>query len=660
MRTTFLYLWCCLSVSLAVGQESSLIDRSLFFDNEARSQFTLDADGDHLFYISSERPEVIEFRRTASPYELSYLVSPGRLMDWIPVQGGILVICEDGEGIAALLLKLDNTQQSIQLPSSARGISIEKVIKEGRRVALEMTFDNASLNGIYQFTTDDLQLIKVAEIPPYPEYFIDDNFEPVAAYTLNDSGGNTFSVFNKTKRSWLPFMEHPWSMDMISMQFSRIIGVKGNGELVYYTSNENRDKTALFQYNVKTGEHTELAASEKVDLIPVGFSEDENGEVQSVVGLFARTIRICLNEKVEEDFSFLEENLEGEVSFIQSVRKDSIWLIRELNGLHNRIFLFDRNKRKLTFLCSDRPVFDGVALAGRKAHHVQTPDGLTLPFHVYLPAGSDKDNNGIPDRPLPAVFYVHGGPWVGVSHWNSNFHCRNFELIANRGYAVINVEFRGSTGLGKEFVEKSRKAWGTTMLDDKERILQYIWEKGIADKKRTAIWGWSYGGYAAMSLLSLRPGLFTCGIAMYGISDLEAFGKIDFANNDFWKEWVGDAFDPIEAEMLRKYSAISNIEGLEAPLLLTTGSLDVRVPQSQMDVIADKLFLLEKKPIYFYYPGEVHDYRDPRSWISFWAITEHFLMKHIGGKAQPVADDLQGVDYKCVYGEGFIQSITSG
>ena len=323
----------------------------------------------------------------------------------------------------------------------------------------------------------------------------------------------------------------------------------------------------------------------------------------------------------------------------------SKWLVREFLGGWAKYYLYDRGIKKINYLLTDMPEYEKYTMAKRHAFRAKARDGLNLPVHVYLPDGTDKNADGIPDKPLPTVLYVHGGPWAGVTFWNSAFHCRNFQLLANRGYAVVVCEFRGSTGLGKAFVERSYKKWGTDMTNDKTDIAQWAVASGIAIKDKIGIWGWSYGGYAAMAGLAFSPQTYACGIAMYGISDLESFGKTDFANIDWWKQRVGDPFNPTETKMLHDYSPINYVKNINAPLLLTTGLKDDRIPRAQMDTMAAALHALNKYVAYFTYADEGHDYMKSESWESFWAISEKFLAEQLGGKYQPAGDDLKKGNY---------------
>lgn len=394
-----------------------------------------------------------------------------------------------------------------------------------------------------------------------------------------------------------------------------------------------------------------LAESELVDVIPFGASTNNSGAVTSVVGLYAKSIRMYADRSFQEDFLKLEKKLKGDIGFVASSENDDKWLVREFIGGPENLYVYDRSNDEMKFVFSNHPNLTGMPVAPRKAFEVIARDGLNIPVHVYLPEGSDSDQDGIPDKPLPTVMYVHGGPWVGIVHWNGRFHWRNYQLLANRGYAVIACEFRGTTGLGKETTDLSAKAWGTDMTTDKVDIANWAVGSGIAEA--VGIWGWSYGGYAAMAGLAFSPETYACGISMYGISDLESFCRRDFANNQLWRSMVGDVSDSSDVQLLRDHSPINHVNKIQAPILMTTGDKDERVHHSQMDRMADKLKESGKKVTYFRYPAEVHDYVDPDSWISFWAAAEQFLAEHLGGRVENPAVDIYKGNKMIIYDNGY-------
>jgi acetyl esterase/lipase len=638
------------------SQSSVLIPRKILFTGEQRTIFKLSPDGTKLYYSNNISSSVF-VAKTSKPNEISEIKVMKGTSNWEPVSQGLIAFVNDSS--ANIILYHHNGEiEKINILENAQSISL--ITKHRRNydlIVLSVNFADSLKSGIYSFDVKAKSAKKLYNPIQNINPFFDDEFNLIAANRNNELGGISISLYNKNENSWLDLISHEFTEDMFIGGFSKIISVSGNGNNVWFTSNYYSDKSKLYRYNIPEKRIDTIAESKLVDLLPMGVSIGLDGNVTSVVGLYAETIRIVTDSNYKGDFDFLKSSIHGDISFGGQSQDGNIWLVREFTGGPAKLYHYDRKNKNLTYIMNDFPELNDYKLSRRKAFVVKSRDSINLPIHVYLPNGSDKNNDGIPDTPLPTILYVHGGPWVGVSHWNQYFQWRNFQLLANRGYAVINCDFRGATGYGKEFTTKSYKKWGSTMTDDKVDIAEWAVRNKIAQKEKVGIWGWSYGGYAAFAGAAFHPDTYACAVSMYGISDLVSFGKIPFANNDFWKERVGDSFDSLEAKFLKDFSPINYIEKIKTPMLLTTGSKDERIPKMQMDSMANVLNKAGKEVIYFYYPEEVHDYRNPQSWISFWAVTEQFLSAKLGGRYENVNNDIQNSDMVVVEGQKYIDKM---
>lgn len=196
------------------------------------------------------------------------------------------------------------------------------------------------------------------------------------------------------------------------------------------------------------------------------------------------------------------------------------------------------------------------------------------------------------------------------------------------------------------------------MSNDKADIAKWAVDNKISVKEKVGIWGWSYGGYATLSGLAFHPDIYACGISMYAPTEFLSFGKSPFAiNNERWKMRVGDVNKEEDIDELKKCSPFNYVKEFRVPVLMTTGSKDDRVPQSQMDTMASALKNAGKDVTYFYYPDEGHDYRSPASWMSFWAVGEQFLSDKLGGKYEKKGDDIATSDMVIVEGKKFIEAL---
>lgn len=249
-------------------------------------------------------------------------------------------------------------------------------------------------------------------------------------------------------------------------------------------------------------------------------------------------------------------------------------------------------------------------------------DGLTINGYLTLPKGSDGKN-------LPIVVNPHGGPWFRDT-WGFN---PEIQFLANRGYAVLQMNFRGSTGYGKEFWKSSFKQWGKKMQDDITDGVNWLIKEGIADPKKVAIYGGSYGGYATLAGLTFTPDLYACGVDYVGVSNLFTFMK---SIPPYWKPMLGMLYAMVgnpetEKELLTSASPIFHIDKIKVPLLIAQGANDPRVNKNESDQVVKAL---KEKGIdvpYIVKDNEGHGFSNEENRFDFYNAMEKFLAKHIGG-----------------------------
>jgi dipeptidyl aminopeptidase/acylaminoacyl peptidase len=273
---------------------------------------------------------------------------------------------------------------------------------------------------------------------------------------------------------------------------------------------------------------------------------------------------------------------------------------------------------------------------------IKSRDGLNLVSYLSLPPGSDPDGDGVPDKPLPMVLNVHGGPWARDSWGLNPYH----QWLANRGYAVLSVNYRGSTGFGKNFVNAANGQWSGKMHDDLLDAVEWAVDQKIADQGKVAIMGGSYGGYATLVGMTYTPDVFAAGVDIVGPSSL-----VTLLQNvpPYWmpfmpvmKVRVGDVDTEAGRAELLKRSPLTLVDKIKKPLLIGQGANDPRVTQLEADQIV-KAMQEHKIPVtYVLYPDEGHGFARPENRMSFNAVTEAFLAEQLGGRFEPVGDDFQG------------------
>ena len=400
-----------------------------------------------------------------------------------------------------------------------------------------------------------------------------------------------------------------------------------DNEELYATSNLGRDKAAIVRLDPETGkelevlfEHPEvdaggLLASEKRKVLTAATYTKDKTEYH-----FFDDWRRGLQEK-------LEKQLPGsEVALVSMSRDEDKFIVRTMSDRSRGAFWFyDDKSGDLRKLADVTPWLVEENLAPMKPVRITARDGLELPAYLTLPPGKEA-------KDLPAVLLVHGGPWARDA-WGFDSEA---QFLANRGYAVLQVNFRGSTGYGRAFWEKSFKQWGKTMQDDLTDSAKWLVDQGIADPKRIAIYGASYGGYAALAGLAFTPDVYAAGISFVGPSNIftllatvppywEPMRKMQY-------EMIGDP--ETEKDLLTAASPLFSADKIQSPLLIAQGANDPRVKQAESDQIVEALKKRGVDVPYIVKGNEGHGFGNEENRLYFFRAIERFLAKYLGGRAE--------------------------
>jgi dipeptidyl aminopeptidase/acylaminoacyl peptidase len=291
-----------------------------------------------------------------------------------------------------------------------------------------------------------------------------------------------------------------------------------------------------------------------------------------------------------------------------------------------RTYLFDRGDKSATLLFEDRPELINYELAAMGPFSFQARDGLTIHGYLSFPPGVERDN-------LPTVLNVHGGPW-GRDVWGFD---PEVQWLANRGYLCVQVNFRGSTGYGKDFTNAGDREWGAKMHDDLIDAVDWVVGEGYANRDKVCIYGGSYGGYAALVGATFTPAVFSCAIDIVGPSNLktllESVPPYWVAALEQFNRRVGNP--ATEEEFLWSRSPLSRAGDIQVPLLIAQGANDPRVKQAESEQIVAALKEKGIDHTYMLFPDEGHGFAKPENRLKFYAAAEAFLAEHLGGRAEP-------------------------
>lgn len=434
-------------------------------------------------------------------------------------------------------------------------------------------------------------------------------------------------------------------------------GFDGEGKTLYWVDSRGRNTAAIIAMNVETGATTLLAEDKRADAGAV-MTHPARHTIEAVSFNYTRNEWKVLDDAIRPDMDYLRTVADGDITVASRSLDDQWWTVSYVvdNG-PARMYLYDRKARKATLAFTVRKSLEGLTLAKMHPVVVKTGDGFDLVCYLSLPVESDPRGTGRPMRPLPLILDVHGGPWAR-DVWGFN---SEHQWLANRGYAVLSVNYRGSTGFGKAFINAGNQQWAAKMHEDLIDAVNWAIRERIADAKKVAIYGGSYGGYSALVGVTFTPKVFACSVDIVGPSNL-----VTLLNTipPYWKplletfaKRVGDPRTEEGKKLLESRSPLNFIDRIERPLLIGQGANDPRVKQSEADQIVQAMQAKNIPVTYVLFPDEGHGFARPQNRLAFFAIAEAFLSQHLGGRIQPIGEDFSGSSVTVPTGGAFVPGL---
>jgi dipeptidyl aminopeptidase/acylaminoacyl peptidase len=410
------------------------------------------------------------------------------------------------------------------------------------------------------------------------------------------------------------------------------LAIEQDGKTALLRSSVDRNTSALVRLDLATGAVTPVAQDERADVADV-WLEPRTRALQAYTVDYLTVTHSALDPAVAKDIEALTKALGAGFAVVSRTLDDRRWVVAADQPEHGLSYhLYDRGG--VTKLFDQRPALGGAALVAMTPVEIKSRDGLTLVGYLSRPVGTTG--------PLPLVLNVHGGPWARDSYGFDPEH----QWLANRGYAVLAVNYRGSTGFGKAFVNSGDREWAGKMHDDLIDAIEWAVREGITTPDRIAIYGGSYGGYATLVGLTLTPTRFACGVDIVGPSNLKTLlDSIPPYWKSFYEELARRVGDPRTGEgkkLLEERSPLTHAASIARPLLIAQGANDPRVKQAESDQIVAAMKAKGIPVTYVLYPDEGHGFARPQNRNSFYAVSEAFLAECLGGRYEPVGTDFEG------------------
>ena len=486
-------------------------------------------------------------------------------------------------------------------------------------VLVGMNADNPQLHDVYRLDLVTGNLVKEIENPGYAGWLADEDLVVRCALAPLPDGSLDVLVRDSASADWRTLLTIP-AEDVTS---SDVVSFSGDGRSLVMISAAGADTGRLTRVDLATGATTVLAEDPEADVAGAVLDPDTR-DPQIVMILKDRMTYVVLDPSVEDDLKAIRGLHPGDPMFLGRDEADQTWLVGfNVDAGSLTFYMYDRASKSGRLLFEARPALSSYTLAAMEPFSFTARDGLEIHGYVTFPPGQGRSS-------LPAVLDVHGGPQVRDS-WGYNPEAQWF---ANRGYLCVQVNYRGSTGYGKAFVAAGDREWGGKMHDDLIDAVSYITGQGWADPSRVAIYGGSYGGYAALVGAAFTPGVFRCAVDIVGPSNLKTLLE---TVPPYWAPMIAQLYRRVgnpetDAEFLWSRSPLSRARDIRIPLLIAQGANDPRVKQAESEQIVAALTEAGIEHEYLLFPDEGHGFAKPENRIRFYTAAERFLARYLGGR----------------------------
>lgn len=632
-----------LTAEPSATQLPPLISREVLFGNPERTSPQLSPDGKYLAYIAPDQNNVLQvWLRTVGQEDDRVLTADKkrgiRIFFWT-YNADQLLYMQDSDGDENFHLYSVNIQSDIVRDLTPfQGVKAQPVELDHNfpdEVLVAMNLNNRSKMDVYRVNLKNGAVEFDTENPGnIVSWTADAQFQIRAATAAAPDGGYDLLIRTAPDQSW-ELLRH-WGPD----DQGGAVDFSSDGKTLYIMGSHDANAQRLIAVDLATRQETVIAQDEQYDVGGI-VTHPTKRTIQAVSFYTDKQEWQVLDQDIAADFEAIAKVRPGEFSIASRDLADENWLVayRTDDG-PVYYYAYNRPSKTSTFLFSNQPKLEGLQLASMQPVSYQARDGLTIHGYLTTPAGiplpplSKGEHGG-----LPTVLLIHGGPWAR-DMWG---YSPIVQWLANRGYAVLQPNFRGSTGYGKAFLNAGNREWAAKMHDDLIDAVNWLVQQGISDPQKIAIMGGSYGGYATLVGLTFTPDVFAAGVDIVGPSNLVTLMQ---SIPPYWapmKAVFAHRLGNLETEeeFLKSRSPLFFADRIQKPLLIGQGANDPRVKQAESEQIVAAMHKANKPVEYVLYTDEGHGFARPENRLHFFAIAEEFLAKYLGGRFEPMGD-IQG------------------
>lgn len=608
---------------------TKLIPRSVLFGNPERSSPTLSPDGTQLAYLAPVNDVLNVWVRTLGQDDDCPVTSDDKRgihgFAWQYDNRHILYAQDaDGDENWRIYQTEIATRQTTNLtPFDKVQASIVAYKWDKPDTLLVQTNQrDESLFDVYRLDLTTGKLEMDTENPgDVSGWDADHDLQVRVAQVMTADGSTVIRVRENAGAPWRELIQ--WGPDET---FGGVLGFTPDNRRLLVATSLNANAARLLEVDIATGTQQVIAADSQFDIAGI-VTRPRTRELQAARFMKQRLFHEFLDSTLKQDYEVLQAAHSGDIVELSRTLDDNKWVVTySRDDGPVEWYLYDRPAKKASFLFSARPELEAYQLSSMEPIEYVARDGMTIYGYLTVPAG-------MKDERLPTVLLVHGGPWHrdvwGYNPWA--------QWLANRGYAVLQPNFRGSTGYGKQYINAGDRQWAGGMHTDLLDAKDWAVERGIADPKRVCVMGGSYGGYATLAALAFSPGEFSCGVDIVGPSNLNTLLA---TIPPYWSTMVAAFHKRMgdSEEFLNSQSPFFKAHEIKAPLLIGQGANDPRVKQAESDQIVEAVRANGQPVEYYVFPDEGHGFVVPENDMAFNAAVEGFLAKYLSGRAEPASD----------------------
>jgi dipeptidyl aminopeptidase/acylaminoacyl peptidase len=631
-----------LKEKLMINTEASpLIPLEDFFKNPIKSQYKISPEGNYYSWLAPIDSRMNIFIQNINTKETTQVtqITDRDIADYMWGNETTLLFLKDNGGDENYVIYSVNTpsvggtamsmEASITEVSGAKALTpdsgvranlIDDLPNDDEHVLIETNERNPTVFDPYLLNVNSGERKMLEENPGNISAWVVDHKGKIRVATSTDGVNTSMLVKNQESGKWETVITTSFTETIQPLFFSF------DNTALYCLSNINRDKLAIVEYNLaKKAEAMVLFENGQVDAENLSYS-DKRKCLTAISYVKEKREYQFLDKVTEEYYNYLKSQLgDYEISFSSHTKDENTWIIRTYSDRSlGAYYLYKTDRKELTLIEEVSPWITEKYMCKMQPIKYVTSDGLTIHGYLTLP-------NGKAATDLPLVVNPHGGPWAR-DEWGYN---PEVQFLANRGYAVLQMNFRGSTGYGKQFWKSSFKQWGKSMQDDITAGVKYLIQEGIVDKDRVAIYGASYGGYATLAGLAFTPDVYACGVDYVGVSNLFTFMK---TIPPYWQPYLQMMYemvgDPVkDKKLLESASPVMHADKINVPLMVAQGAKDPRVNVEESNQMIDALKKRGVSVEYIVEPEEGHGFRNEENRFKFYRAMEKFLEANIGHRA---------------------------